>query len=72
MTMEEKIKAAAAYGEKSLTAIGKDIFDKPQQNICSRVKKGKFSQEELEAIAAYLGAEWHSYFEFKDGVKIGK
>lgn len=40
-----------------------------QQNISSRLKVGKFKQEELEKMAEIMGCKYHSYFEFPNGSK---
>lgn len=41
-----------------------------QQTFQSRLKVGKFTQEELEQMAAIMGAEYHSIFTFPDGTII--
>ena len=41
-----------------------------QASISKRVKTGKFTQEELEQMAAIVGAEWKSGFYFHNGNRI--
>lgn len=40
-----------------------------QQSISNRLKTGKFTQEELEKMAAIMGCEYHSFFIFPNGSK---
>lgn len=41
-----------------------------QQTFSSRLKVGKFTQEELEKMASILGCKYHSFFEYDNGSKI--
>lgn len=52
----------------TVTELGKRM-GMSQQNISSRLKVGKFTQEELEKMAFIMGCEYHSYFEFPNGSK---
>ena len=40
------------------------------QNLHQRVKRNKFTKEELEEIAAALGGTWRAEFVFDDGTVI--
>lgn len=68
ITLQQKIKIACDIAGISLTELGKAL-GMSQASISKRVKTGKFTQEELEAMAARLGAEWKSGFYFPDGTK---
>lgn len=51
----------------------KDIADKlwvTPSAFGQRLKTGKFTQQELETIAAILGCKYFSGFEFPDGLTI--
>ena len=71
MNNEQTIKAALAYkgikqGELA-EAIGTTA-----SNFNQKLKKDTLTREELEKIAAVLGATYkHWFFEFPDGTKIG-
>lgn len=69
MTLQQKVKAACDVAGISLTELGKRI-GMSQASISQRLKTGKFTKEELEQMAAALGCEYVSYFEFPDGTKI--
>ena len=36
----------------------------------SEMPVGRFTKEELEEMATYLGCEYIAFFQFKDGTKI--
>lgn len=40
------------------------------QNLFMRIKRNKFTDEELKQIAEILGCKYVCYFEFPDGTKI--
>lgn len=42
-----------------------------QQTFSSRLKVGKFTQEELEKMAVIMGCEYTSAFIFPNGNRIG-
>jgi len=69
MTTEQKIKMALAYVNMSQAALARAIAMTPQ-NFHQKIKRESFSMEELEKIAAALGAVYISAFEFPDGTKI--
>ena len=52
----------------TVTELGRQM-GMSQQNISSRLKVGKFTQEELEQMAAIMGCEYHSFFMFPNGSK---
>lgn len=66
--MQQKIKVACEIANMSLTELGSKL-GMSQASISKRVKTGKFTQEELEAMAKVLGAEYKSGFYFSDGNK---
>lgn len=69
--MQKLIEQALDYANMSKTEIGRH-FKISQPAISKRVKTGKFTLEELQEIAGVMGAEYHCYFEFPDGTKIGE
>ena len=69
ITLQQKVKTACAYAGISLTELGKRM-GMSQVSISQRLKTGKFSQEELEAMAEALRCKYTSYFEFDNGIKI--
>lgn len=70
MTIEQKINMAAAYKRVSQAELARQIGTTPQ-NFNKKAKRGTFTQGELEAIAAAMGAMYiPASFEFPDGTKI--
>lgn len=69
MTMEQKINMALAYKGISQAALARLIETTPS-NFNQKMKRGTFTVEELEKIAAALGAEYFFGFKFEDGTKI--
>lgn len=69
MTMSQKVNMALAYKNMSQAELARAV-DMSPANFNKRLKTGKFSQEELEAIAAALGGVYTFGFEFPDGTKI--
>lgn len=53
----------------SLTELGKQM-GMSQQTFSSRLKVGKFRQDELEKMAEILGCKYISIFEFPNGQRI--
>lgn len=53
----------------TVTELGKRV-GMSQANISKRLKVGKFTQEELEAMGKALGAQYKSGFYFPDGNKV--
>ena len=72
MTLQQKIDMAISYnGNITKKEIAERLGTSPQ-SFGQRLKIGKFTQEELEKMAAIMGAEYISYFKFPDGNKIGQ
>ena len=69
MDMTRKIKMAEAYSKVSESEIARKLGKSPQA-FGQRVKTGKYSFDELEAIAEAMGAKFICYFEFPNGDKI--
>ncbi|RGJ72175.1 XRE family transcriptional regulator [Eubacterium sp. TM05-53] len=66
---EKQIIAALAYAHKNQQDIA-DTFGCTKQNVSTRIKREKLSDDELEKIAKTIGAKYKCYFEFEDGTKI--
>ena len=60
---------ATAYKGMSQAALARAINMTPS-NFNQKVKRATFNQEELETIAAALGAVFEMGFIFSDGTKI--
>ena len=69
MTISQKIKMALAYKGMSEADLARAVGSSPQA-FNQRMKTGKFSTEEMEKIAAALGAKYFFGFEFEDGTKV--
>lgn len=69
MTMEQKICMVLAYKGISQAALAREMGTTPS-NFNQKLKRGTFSVEELEAMAAALGAKYFFGFEFEDGTKV--
>ena len=69
MTIEQKIRMALSYAGISPAELARRIGTTPQ-NLHQRVKRNKFTKEELEEIAAALGGTWRAEFVFDDGTVI--
>lgn len=69
MTMEQKISMAIAYKGISQAALAREMGTTPS-NFNQKLKRGTFSVEELEKMAAALGAKYFFGFEFEDGTKV--
>jgi DNA-binding XRE family transcriptional regulator len=69
MNMEQKINMATAYKGISQASLARSIGMTPS-NFNQKIKRDTFSQEELETIAAALGAAYKATFEFPDGTVI--
>lgn len=64
-----KIESACAMAGITVTELGRRV-GMSQANISKRLKVGKFTQEELEAMGKALGAQYRSGFYFQDGNKV--
>ena len=69
MRIDEQLKMLALKTNMSLSEIGERL-DKSPQAFSQKMKRGKYSLEELEEIAVATGVEIHCYFELPDGEKI--
>lgn len=69
MTTSQKIRMALAYRRMSESELARSLGTSPSA-FNQRMKTDKFTSEELEKIAAILGASYISAFEFPDGTKI--
>ena len=69
MTIMQKIKMALAYKNMSEAELARLVGSSPSA-FNQRMKTGKFSDVDLEKIAAALGATYVANFEFPDGMKI--
>ena len=69
MTMEQKIGMALAYKGISQAALAREMGTTPS-NFNQKLKRGTFTIEELEKIAAVLGGKYFFGFEFPDGTKV--
>ena len=69
MTTAKQIKMALAYKEMSEAELARVIGSSPSA-FNQRMKTDKFTKEELERIAAAVGAVYVAAFEFPDGTKF--
>lgn len=69
MDISTKIKLAETYAKMSETELARRIGT-TSQALGQRIKTGKFSSSDLNAIADALGAEFICYFKFPDGTEI--
>ncbi|MDD6395919.1 MAG: helix-turn-helix transcriptional regulator [Firmicutes bacterium] len=69
MTNVQKIKMALAFIGMSESDLARKLGTTPQA-FNQRMKTDKFSTDELERIAAALGAVYTSSFTFPDGTNI--
>ena len=69
MDITKKIQLAETFADMTEAALARSFGSSPSA-FNQRMKTGKFSSEELEKIAAALGAKYVCYFEFPDGTKI--
>ena len=69
MDISSKIRLAASYKGISEAELARRLDVTPSA-FNQRLKTGKFSSEDLDRIAAALGARYDCFFEFPDGQKI--
>jgi len=69
MTVEQKVKMAAAYIGISQSELGRRVGASPQ-GFNKKVKRGKLAPNELDVIAQALGALYRFGFVFPDGKEI--
>ena len=69
LTIVQKIKMARAYKGMTQAELARQLDISPQL-LNKRLKTGKFTAEELEAIAQAMGARYTFGFVFEDGTEI--
>lgn len=69
ITLQQRVKASCELAGISITELA-ERMGTSQQNLSKRLKVGKFTQEELEEMASYIGCKYISLFEFPDGKRI--
>ena len=69
ITIQQKIKMACVVAEITVTELGQRI-GLSQSAFSQRMKTGKFSDDDFEAMAKVLNAEYFSGFKFKDGTEV--
>ena len=69
MTIEQMLKMALSYKGMSQAELARQIDTTPQ-NLSQKVKRNTLTKEDLEQIAAALGAEFTCCFRFPDGTEI--
>lgn len=67
--MATKIKVVCAAMEISCAEVARNMGMSPQL-FSSRMQKQRFSEEEIQQLAAAMGVKYVSYFELPDGTKI--
>ncbi len=69
MTVEQMVKMALSYKGISQAELAR-LLDTTPSNLNQKVKRNTLTKEELEQIAAALGAEFRCEFKFPDGTTI--
>ena len=69
MAIPQKIKMALAYKGLSEAELARAIGTSPSA-FNQRMKTGKFTSEDLDKIAAAMGAEYFFGFKFEDGTTV--
>ena len=69
MDISTKIKLAETYAKMSEAELARKMGT-TSLAFGQRIKTGKFSSADLDAIASALGAEFVCYFKFPDGTEI--
>lgn len=69
LSLKSKVEILCSMSCISITELARRL-GMSQQNFSQRLKKGRFTQEELRAIAEAVGAEYYSGFRLSDGRKI--
>ena len=69
MTIAQKIKMALAYRNMSEAELARAVGTSPSA-FNQRMKRERFTKEELEQIAEVLGASYRAEFVFPDGTVI--
>lgn len=68
ITIQQKISGAMGASGKTQQEIA-SAFGISQQAFSQRLKTGKFTQQELEKMAAIMGCKYISCFQFPDGTQ---
>lgn len=69
MDIPTKIRLAETYSRISEAELARRLGTS-SQNLGQRLKVGKFTSDELDAIATAMGAKFEAAFVFPDGTKI--
>lgn len=69
MTIRQLVETAAAYAGVSKAELARRIGTSAQ-NLGQRLGVGRFTQEDLQKIAAALGAEFVQEIRFPDGTSF--
>ena len=69
MTTEQMLKMALTYRGMSQAELARQLGTTPS-NLNQKVKRNTLTREDLERIAAELGAKFICCFRFKDGTEI--
>lgn len=69
MDMEQRIRTAAAYRGMTQAKLAAALRMRPQ-NFNQKLKRGTFSEAELQQIAEAMGATFVCVFEFPDGQRF--
>lgn len=70
MTIQQKIDMACTYAGISKAELSRRLGYKKPQSFQTRYNTGKFTQEELQQIAAITGGEYISVFRYPDGTEF--
>ena len=70
MDIPMKIKLAETYAKISEAELARRLGYNSQQAFVQRMRTGKFTSQELEQIAAAMGAKFEYSFVFEDGIKV--
>lgn len=65
----EKIRYALIKQKMNIGELA-DKTGQSRQNLSNKLTRGKFTTQELEAIAAAMGISFEAYFVLPDGTKI--
>jgi DNA-binding XRE family transcriptional regulator len=67
--METSIRMALIYAGITQSSLAKTL-GMSQQSFSAKLKRDTWTVSELRTLAAALGSDYVSYFEFSDGKKI--
>lgn len=69
MDIPTKVKMACTYAHITQTELARR-FGTTGPNFCFRLKRDKFTSEEMDRIGEALGAKFEYHIVFPDGTKI--